>query len=44
MSRTNSAEVHDLWTDEIFHRDTIKASIKPHGVKVYRISLNSYEI
>ena len=44
MSRTNSAEVHDLWIDEIFHRDTIKASIKPHGVKVYRISLNSYEI
>ncbi len=44
MSRTNSAEVHDLWTDEIFHRDTIKASIKPHGVKIYRISLNSYEI
>lgn len=44
MSRTNSAEVHDLWTDEIFHRDTIKAPIKPHGVKVYRISLNSYEI
>lgn len=39
VSRTNSAEIVDLWTDEKFHRDTIKSSIKPHGVKVYRISI-----
>lgn len=44
LTRTNSAEIHDLWTDERFHRDTIKASVAPHGVKVYRISLmNMYE-
>ena len=39
VNRTNSAEIVDLWTDEKFHRDTIKSSIKPHGVKVYRISI-----
>lgn len=44
MSRTNSAEIHDLWSGEVFHRDSIKATVAPHGVKVYRISLGTNEI
>ncbi len=44
LERTNSAEIHDLWRDERFHRDIIKTAVPPHGVKVYRISLmNMYE-
>ena len=40
ISRTNSAEIKDLWSGEIFHSDSIKSEVKPHGVKVYRISVN----
>lgn len=40
MSRTNSAKIHDLWTGEVFNKDSIKATVQPHGVKVYRISLD----
>lgn len=39
LARTNSAQIKDLWTDEVFHKDSIRAEIKPHGVKAYRISL-----
>lgn len=39
VNRTNSAEIIDLWSGESYHRDTIKSSVKPHGVKVYRISI-----
>ena len=37
ISRTNGAQIVDLWTGEDSDRDVIKANIKPHGVKVYKI-------
>lgn len=37
VSRTNGAQIVDLWTGENSDRDLIKANIKPHGVKVYKI-------
>lgn len=43
LERTNSCEICDLWTNDIFHSDSIKAHIPAHGVKVYRISsMQSY--
>ncbi|MGN0516340.1 hypothetical protein [Eubacterium sp.] len=27
-----------MWTNDIFHSDTIKTDIPAHGVKVYRIT------
>lgn len=43
LDRTNSLEIHDLWTNDIFHSDSIKAQIAGHGVKAYRISkINLY--
>lgn len=35
---SNNLEVIDIWKDTVFHSDTIKTQIPPHGVKVYRIS------
>lgn len=38
VSRTNNAEIYDLWSAQTYHNDVIKANIQPHGVKAYRIS------
>ena len=38
ISRLGNAQIKDLWTNDIFHSDTIKTDIPAHGVKVYRIT------
>ena len=38
ISRTNNAQIKNLWSEEIFHSDTIKTAVASHDVKVFRIS------
>lgn len=39
LNRTNNAEITELWTGEISHRDSIKDVVPGHGVRVFRISV-----
>lgn len=39
LQRTNNAEITELWSGEISHRDSIKDIVPAHGVKVFRISI-----
>ena len=38
ISRTSNAQIKNLWSEEIFHSDTIKTAVASHDVKVFRIS------
>ena len=38
ISRIGKAQIKNLWSEEIFHSDTIKTSVASHDVKVFRIS------